>query len=70
MCFSIPKKVLKVKKNTAVVEGGKRVQLGTDTHVVKGQYLRIVGNIAVGTLSQKEGLKVRQLIQSLNNTYV
>lgn len=70
MCFSIPKKVLKVKKNTAVVEGGKRVQLGTDTHVRTGQYLRVVGNIAVGTLSQREGLKVRQLIQSLNNTYV
>lgn len=70
MCFSVPKKVLKVQKNTAVVEGNKRIQIGDDIHITPGQYLRVVGNIAVGALSQKEGLKVRQLIKSLNNSYV
>lgn len=67
MCFSIPYKVLQVKNDIAWIENGKTVKIGKDLHVQKGEYLRIIGNVAVGKLSQTEGLKIRQLIKKLNN---
>ena len=67
MCFSVPCKVLKVKDNEAVVEGGQTVRIGNDLKVEPGEYLRVAGNIAVGTLSKTEGLKVRKLIKSLDS---
>lgn len=70
MCFSIPKKVVRVEKGIAFVEGGQQIYLGSDIRVKSGQYLRTIGNIAVGTLEPREGLKVRQLIKSLNTQYV
>lgn len=67
MCFSIPYKVLKVSKKSALIEGGRTVKLGEELSVKKGEYVRVTGNIAVGTLSKEEGLKIRQLIKGLSN---
>lgn len=67
MCFSIPYKVLKIKNGKATVEGGREIKIGKELQVKKGDYLRIIGNIAVDTLSVEEGLKLRQLIKKLNN---
>lgn len=67
MCFSIPTKVLRVEKRVAFVEGGKKVQLGDDREVQKGDYIQVVGDVAVGMLTKHEGLKMRQLIKRLNN---
>ena len=67
MCFSIPYKVLKVEKNNALIEGGQTVRLGKEIKVKESEYLRIIGNVAVGKLTKAEGLKVRQLIKKLNN---
>lgn len=66
MCFSIPYKVLKISNNSVLIEGGKTVRLGKDLKVKKGDYLRVTGEIAVGKLTPSEGLKIRQLIKSLN----
>lgn len=67
MCFSIPAKVIQVIGNSAVIEGGKKVTLGKEIKVGKGDYLQISGDIAVGKLSPAEGLKIRQLIKKLND---
>lgn len=66
MCFSIPYKVLQVRKNTALIEGNKIVNIGKDLQVAPGEYLQIIGNIAVGKLSRREGLKIRRLIKKIN----
>jgi hydrogenase maturation factor len=66
MCFSVPYKVLKIDKNTAFLEGGKTIKIGKELSVKPGEYLRIIGDVAVGSLSKSEGLKVRKLIKSLN----
>lgn len=66
MCFSVPLKVLRVSGNTAIVEGEKKVQLGKDIAVKKGDYLQVTGSLAVGKLNPKQGLKVRKLIKSLS----
>lgn len=66
MCFTIPTKVLRVHKKTALVEGNRTVKLGNDIQVKKGEYIQIVGNVAVGKISPKKGLEIRQLIKSLN----
>jgi hydrogenase maturation factor len=66
MCFSIPVKVLKVEKDTALLEGGKVVKIGKDFKISAGEYLQIVGNVAVGKLTKGEGLKIRQFIKKLN----
>jgi hydrogenase maturation factor len=66
MCFAIPYKVLKIRQGSALIEGGKIVRLGREIKVKKDEYLRIIGNMAVGSLSKKEGVKIRRLIKSLN----
>lgn len=67
MCFSIPLKVLKVEKETAIVEGGKNIKIDRNLKLKKGEYLQVIGEIAVGKLTNNEGLKVRRLIKSLNS---
>lgn len=66
MCFSIPYRVLKTNNNIALLEGGKRVNLGKDISVKAGEYLQVIGNIAVGKLGKSEGLKIRKLIKKLS----
>lgn len=66
MCFTVPLKIVKIKKNEALLEGGKTIVIGKDLKVRKGDYLRILGNLAIDSLTQKEGLKIRQLIKRLN----
>ena len=66
MCFSIPYKVRKTNNSTALLEGGKTVNLGKDISVKKGEYLQVIGDVAVGKLGVSEGLKIRKLIKKLN----
>lgn len=67
MCFSIPYKVIKVKDSTAFLEGGKSVKIGSEFKIEEGDYLQIAGDVAVGRLSNSQGLKIRRLIKSLNS---
>lgn len=66
MCFSIPYKVISVKKDTAFLESGKVIRLGQELKVKKGEYVQVLGDIAVGRLGRSEGLKIRKLIKKLN----
>ncbi len=66
MCFAIPYKVIKVNKNNVLIEGGQTVRLGKELSVQKGDYLRVIGKIAVEVLRREDGLKIRQLIKRLN----
>ena len=66
MCFSIPYKVLRIENGTAYLEGGKSIKIGNDTTVRKGEYLQVVGTVAVGSLTKSQGQKIRRLIKSLN----
>jgi len=66
MCFSIPYKVIHVENGTARLEGGKMVKIGDEINVKKGEYLQVVGSVAVGSLTKPQGLKIRRLIKSLN----
>lgn len=67
MCFTIPLKVLSVHQKTALVEGQKVVKLGNEIQVKKGEYLQIVGDVAVEKISSDKGLEIRKLIKSLNS---
>lgn len=67
MCFAIPYKVLKVGKDSAIVEGNKTVKVNRQIKIKKGDYLRVIGDITVEKLSEKEGIKTRQMIKRLYN---
>ncbi len=67
MCFTIPVKVLKIENKIALIEGCHNVRLGKDLEVKMGDYLQVQGKMAVSVLTKSEGLKIRQLIKSLNN---
>lgn len=67
MCFSIPCKILKIKDDIVIVEGGKVVKIGKELKVKEGDFLQVSGNIGVGVLPKNEGFKIRKLIKSLNN---
>lgn len=66
MCFSIPYRVIKVYKKTALIEDGRKIRMGEDLKIKKGDYLRVIGNVAVGVLTKLEGEKIRKLIKDLN----
>lgn len=66
MCFSVPYKVIKVDGDVVYVEGNKVIKLGKEIRVKKGGFLQVIGNVAVGSLSPKEGQRIRKLIKSLN----
>lgn len=66
MCFSIPFKVAEVKNDIAYLESGSIIKLGSELKVIKGEYLQVIGNVAVGKLSKAQGLKIRKLIKKLN----
>ena len=70
MCFSVPLKVLTTRGQTAVVEGGLNIRLGRELRVKPGDYVRVVGRVAVDKLTRNQGARVRQLISSLNTPYV
>lgn len=67
MCFSIPYKVLSVEDGSVIIEGNKTIKIDRDIKIKKGEYVKIIGNMAVDSLSKKEGLKIRKLIKRLNN---
>lgn len=67
MCFSIPYKILQVKDDMVVVEGGKVVRIGKEMKAKRGDFLQVTGSIGIGILSKDKGLKIRKLIKSLNN---
>ena len=67
MCFAIPYRVLKIRDNFALIEGNQKVKLGKElSRVEVGDYLRIVGDVAVDVLPKIQGLKIRKLIKKLN----
>jgi len=65
MCFAIPYKVFKVDRDTAIVEGGRRVKFGKSFKIKAGDYLQVMGSVAVGKISKDEGLRVRNLIKTI-----
>ncbi|OGG03566.1 hypothetical protein A2W14_03220 [Candidatus Gottesmanbacteria bacterium RBG_16_37_8] len=65
MCFAIPYRIKKIEKNTAVIEGGRKIKLERNFSAKKGDYLQVAGGIAVSKLSGTEGEKIRKLIKSL-----
>lgn len=67
MCFSIPRKVISVQNDTALIDTNEIVTLGAEITVKPGEYLQVLGNVAVGKLSPQEGLKIRRLIKQLNS---
>ena len=67
MCFTVPVKVMKVIGNKAVIEGGRTIALSSDLSVKEGEYLQVVGDVAVNRLSRKEGIKIRLMIKSLSS---
>jgi hydrogenase maturation factor len=69
MCFAVPYQVLDVKEKYAIIEGGKKILLGKQLTVQKGEYVQVVGNVAVGKLTKTQGKKVRSIIKQLNTPY-
>lgn len=69
MCFAIPYQVIDVQNTYAIIEGGKKILLGGKLTVKKGEYVQVLGSIAVGKLTKAQGLKVRKLIKELQTPY-
>lgn len=67
MCFCVPYKVLSTDKKAALIEDGRKIKIGNELKVEKGDYLQVLGNVAVGRLTKSQGLKIRRLIKSLNS---
>lgn len=65
MCFTIPLKVTKIGTGFAVVEGNKKVKLDKFMQLKIGDFLQVNGDLAVGKLSIREGLRIRKIINDI-----
>ena len=65
MCFTIPLKVIKIGAGFAVVEGNKKIKIDKLMHLKIGDFLQINGDLAVGKLSTREGLRIRKVINDI-----
>lgn len=53
MCFSVPKKIVKIEKGLALTETGSWANLGM-VKAMPGDYLLVYGNMAVEKVSKKK----------------
>lgn len=67
MCFTIPYQIVKADETSVTIEDGRRIMIGQELTAQKGDYVQLVGEMAVGVLSRQEGKKIRQLIRALNS---
>lgn len=65
MCFAIPLKVIKIGSGFAVVEGNKKIKLDTMMRLKIGDFVQMSGDLAVGKLSTREGLRIRKIINDI-----
>lgn len=65
MCFSIPKQIVSVAHNIATLEDGTQVQLG-EVNAVPTDYVLVYGNVAVEKIPQKQALKTRRIIHTID----
>lgn len=68
MCFSIPRQVIKVSKNTALLDDHTTVLIDPQQIVTIGTYVQVQGNVITAVLSKREGKKIRVLIKQINTT--
>ena len=68
MCLSIPLRVLTVKGGKATIEGNTLVRLDMALRVTPGDYVTVLGGVAVGMLSKSEGARVRKYLRSLGSS--
>ncbi len=66
MCFSIPLKVISTTKSFATLDDGQKIRIKRGVVPHSGEYVRIIGNVIVDTLSHEEGQNVRRLIKELH----
>ncbi|MFH1836890.1 MAG: HypC/HybG/HupF family hydrogenase formation chaperone [Candidatus Omnitrophota bacterium] len=70
MCLAVPAKVEKVEKQSAVVDFGgvrKRISLGIQTGVSKGDYVLVHAGFAIGKVKEKEAEDTRLALEELKN---
>lgn len=65
MCFAIPKKIVKIKKDLLVTEDGLEVKTDSPKNFTKGDYAMIYGDVAVSKVIKTEALKIRSLLKEL-----
>lgn len=65
MCFAIPYKILKVNKNSVLIEGNKKITIAENFSLKTGDYVRVTGNVVVDCLTSEEGSSIRKLIKSV-----
>jgi hydrogenase maturation factor len=61
MCFSVPKRVVRVYQDKAIVQGGAKVRLGS-IRVQKGDFLLVYGDMAVEKVSTQKVEQFRKMI--------
>lgn len=66
MCFAIPFLVERVEETVAIIEGGARIQLGSELKASPGDYLQVTGDVAVAVIPAIQGKKIRSLIKELS----
>lgn len=67
MCFTIPKKILRIEHSRAIVEGNIPIDIGhLDCSV--GDYVIISSGIAIQKIEQSEAQSMRSLIKQTHDT--
>ena len=66
MCFAIPKKIDEVIGKIAITADKKTIKLG-GLKVKKGEYVHVIGPVAIEKLTNQDASAILNTIKTLNN---
>ena len=70
MCLAIPAKVEKIENQSAIVDFGgvrKRISLGIQSAISKGDYVLVHAGFAIGKVGKKEAEDTKAALEELRN---
>lgn len=63
MCFTIPKKIISIDRNTATVEDGNKIDITLINSCQVGDFVIVNGPVAISKVENNEAKRTRQLIK-------
>jgi len=70
MCLAIPAKIEKIENQSAIVDFGgvrKKISLGIQTGISKGDYVLVHAGFAIGKVKEKEAEDTKLALEELKN---
>jgi len=67
MCIATPVRIKKIQSKSAILEGGRKVDLSLISSIKKGDWLLCHGDLAINKLEDKEAQEILKLVKNCHH---